>query len=147
MQATIMDKQKSNEKLRRKFFKISNVNMEGDMLGCYFLKNDEPYSFSLGNFSAYYKVMRRANDMIFQATSKESAIKMFYNRVLDNAEPILLEQNLLDRKLVERDYYLQFLTFDIEQVTVQHQLDGSFRDQNQPSRVIEHDYIIINNQI
>lgn len=121
--------------------------MEGDMLGCYFLKNDEPYSFSLGNFSAYYKVMRRANDMIFQTTSKESAIKMFYNRVLDNAEPILLERTLLDRKLVDRDYYLQFLTFDIEEVTVKHQLDGSFRDQNQPSRVIEHDYIIINNQI
>ena len=139
-----MDKQKSSKKSRKKFFKITNVEIEGDMLGYYFIKNDEPHSFNKGNFNSYYKYMKKSDDAIFQTTSAEKAFEMFFNRILDNSEPILLERNLRHRTLVEREFYKQFITFDVEEVTVLPQLDGSLRDQNQPSRVIEHDYILVN---
>lgn len=142
-----MDKEKYKENSRRKFFKITNFEVKGKTTDLYFLKDGEPYSFAVGNFNRQYNYMLKSENAIFQATSVDAASKMFFNRMMDNATPIALEHKLKGRTLVEREYYKQFITFDLEEVSVLPQLDGSLRDQNQPSRVIEHDYIIVNNQI
>ena len=140
-----MDKEKYKENSRRKFFKIINFEIKGKTTDYYFLKDGEPHTFCLDNFTKQYNYMLKSESAIFQATSKEAASKMFFNRMMDNSILVLSKHKLKGRKLVDRDYYLQFINFDIEEVTVLPQLDGSFRDQNQPSRVIEHDYVIINN--
>lgn len=142
-----MDKEKYNANLRRKFFKIINFEIKGKTTDYYFLKDGEPHTFSLGNFNKQYNYMLKSESAIFQATSREAASKMFFNRMMDNSILVLSKHKLKGRTLVDREFYKQFITFDIKEVSALPQLDGSFRDQNQPSRVIEHDYVIINNQI